>query len=394
MKVALIRAYDFPIGGAPQNRWLGILRGLVDQKCSVEAHVFTPAKLDEDLNRKPFQIYKGIPIYNHGWRWAAKKSIFCHFFGIIEGYFKTIFAILKSHRKEPIDWFFFNNNKNMYVFPFFIIAKLFKVKLLRELNEFPLYVLNPEMHHPMIQGYLKRTNYIWFDAFIFMTKELVNFYMPLAKKNAKYLKLPMTVDMDRFPCPVQNYGEPWNITYCGDLSQKKDGVLDLLQAYAMIKDEFPQSRLVLIGSNKNEDYMNVLNKTVKDLDLSKQITFTGYINSEDIPKYLYNSRVLVLCRPDSKQAQGGFPTKLGEYLATGIPVVTTGVGEIPEYLIDGVNAYLVKPGDIEQFAQQMRQCLNDINKAGEIGLQGRSCAEEHFSHKKQGPKLDIFLNNF
>ena len=49
--------------------------------------------------------------------------------------------------------------------------------------------------------------------------------------------------------------------------------------------------------------------------------------------------MLVLARPDNIQAKGGFPTKLGEYLATGNPVVVTKVGEIPNYLIDGVNAF-------------------------------------------------------
>ena len=59
-----------------------------------------------------------------------------------------------------------------------------------------------------------------------------------------------------------------------------------------------------------------------------------------MPKYLCNAKLLALARPDSIQAQGGFPTKLGEYLATGRPVVVTKVGEIPDYLEDGVNAFL------------------------------------------------------
>ncbi len=57
--------------------------------------------------------------------------------------------------------------------------------------------------------------------------------------------------------------------------------------------------------------------------------------------------------PDSKQAQGGFPTKLGEYLATGNPVCATTVGEIPDYLVDGESVYFAVPGSVDSFADAM-----------------------------------------
>ena len=50
-----------------------------------------------------------------------------------------------------------------------------------------------------------------------------------------------------------------------------------------------------------------------------------------------------MARPDSRQARGGFPTKLGEYLATGKPVCVTKVGEITVYLEDNVSAFLAEP---------------------------------------------------
>lgn len=394
MKIALIRAYDFPIGGAPQNRWLGILRGLLEQDCSVEVHVFTPAKLDIELNKKKYQIYKGIPIYNHGWKWSKKGNRFFQFLGVIVGYFRTILAIINSHKDVPFDWFFLNNNKNMYVFPVFLIAKILKVRLLRELNEFPNFVLNPSKYNPIFNFYLRKTNYIWFDAFIFMTKELKSYYQPLMKKSAKFLILPMTVDMDRFPNSVDNYGKSWNITYCGDLSQGKDGVLNLLHAFVMILDEFPESRLVLIGRNNNKEYMEKLNETVEELKLSKRITMTGYVHPDEIPARLFDSRLLVLCRPDSKQAQGGFPTKLGEYLATGVPVVVTAVGEIPLFLTNEFNAYIAEPGNVRNFADVMKKALANIIVARAVGLKGREIAQMHFSHSQQGITLMSFLSRF
>ena len=57
---------------------------------------------------------------------------------------------------------------------------------------------------------------------------------------------------------------------------------------------------------------------------------------------------MALARPTNKQAEGGFPTKLGEYLATGNTVVVTNVGEIGEFLHDKVNAFVSDPDSPEK----------------------------------------------
>ncbi len=104
-----------------------------------------------------------------------------------------------------------------------------------------------------------------------------------------------------------------------------------------------------------------------------------------------NAGLLVLPRPDSKQAQGGFPTKLGEYLATGKPVCVTRVGEIPEYLEDGKSVFMAKPGDTDSFAYAMERALSNPVLAKEVGKNGRKVAEKYFNMEKQAEKLYNFL---
>lgn len=103
--------------------------------------------------------------------------------------------------------------------------------------------------------------------------------------------------------------------------------------------------------------MGILNKLIADLNLSDHIELKGYVHPDKIPVELYKSRLLVLSRPDNIQNRGGFPTKLGEYLATGIPVAVTSVGEIPCYLKDEVNAYLAEPGNVKSFANCMKRAF-------------------------------------
>lgn len=100
MKIVFLRSYDFPIGGAPQNRLLGICRGLIEQGFEVEVHQFAPAKLNIPENLVKFQVYKSVYIYNHATRWSPVKSRVQQFVGIFVGFFGALFAILRSNKKK------------------------------------------------------------------------------------------------------------------------------------------------------------------------------------------------------------------------------------------------------------------------------------------------------
>lgn len=110
-----------------------------------------------------------------------------------------------------------------------------------------------------------------------------------------------------------------------------------------------------------------------------------------IPSIICNADLLVLPRPDPKQAQGGFLTKLGEYLATGKPVCTTIVGEIPNYLTDNESVFFAERGSVESFAEAMERALGDYENAVRVGANGRKVAEEYFNKDLQARKLLAFL---
>jgi len=101
--------------------------------------------------------------------------------------------------------------------------------------------------------------------------------------------------------------------------------------------------------------------------------------------------MLALARPENKQAEGGFPTKLGEYLATGKPVVVTNVGEISVFLKNNVNAFIARPGDAKDFADKMKLVLEDYPQALNVGQAGQELAKTTFSSAYQGELLAKWL---
>ena len=106
-----------------------------------------------------------------------------------------------------------------------------------------------------------------------------------------------------------------------------------------------------------------------------------------------NAEILVLPRPASYQAEGGFPTKLGEYLATANPVVATRVGEIPEYLYDKESVFFCNPDSIDSLTTSLKCVLDNKENSRNVGLEGRKVAESVFSTNVQVKRLDAYLKN-
>lgn len=392
MRIVFLKAYDFPLGGAPQNRLLCICKGLIEQGHDVEVHQYAPAKLNIEQNHFEKQVYNTVKIFNHSYKYSPIKSRVQQLQGIITGVVKSWLHIFTSVKKRPIDYIFINNEKNSYLFIFYLLAKICNAKFGRDLVEYPLPVLKPDNFNDYIKKYKLKTNYRWFDVLFIISRNLIEFYQPYIKKGAKVLHLPVNVDFERFPNAMKELNSNY-ITYCGDLSQSKDGVIILIKAFSIIKDEFKDIHLKLIGFNNNEEYMNSLNQLISDLKINDRVIQTGYVHPEKIPDELYNSRILVLARPDNIQAKGGFPTKLGEYLATGVPVVVTDVGELTSYLEDGRNAFIAKPDSVEDFAMVMKRALSDKEFAFKVGIEGRKTALKYFCHLSQGKFISDFLMN-
>jgi len=230
------------------------------------------------------------------------------------------------------------------------------------------------------------------DLFAVMTKTLINHFRPMAKPDARFLHLPMTVDMSRFMSDRNNYNNSYKkpyIAYTGTYTNAKDGVDVLIHAFSHIVKDFPEYHLYLAGFYHYDVPMQ--KKLISKHNLEDKMTYLGVLNKEQIPPFIQSADLLVLSRPDSRQAQGGFPTKLGEYLATGNPVCVTRVGEIPNYLEDNISAFIAEPGSIDSFADVMYRALSDKDNAKRVGLNGRKVAEENFSVDVQAKRLVEFL---
>lgn len=155
------------------------------------------------------------------------------------------------------------------------------------------------------------------------------------------------------PCPdviPSNLSErePY-ILFAGTLNQRK-GYQDLIQAFSLISNKFPEWKLKIIG---NGDILGG-KQLAKSLNLEKRIDFLGWI-SGDKKDHIFR-HASIYCLPSYSE---GFPMGVLDAWAYNLPVVTTPVGGIPDVAIDYENMLIFNPGDIEKLSQILSTIISD-----------------------------------
>ena len=256
-----------------------------------------------------------------------------------------------------------------------------------EQTEHPLVSgLGSHLYHISLSKCIKYTKKL--DGLIVISEALKQFYINSGLSANKVHVINMIVDSSRFDNLVQSESRVKTIVYCGaGFTNEKDGVVDLVKAFSKINRIESEVKLLLVGNPRNEEIKEEIKDIVERSGMTNNVIVTGKVPSTDIPLILKDASVLVLCRPDNMQAKYGFPTKLGEYLLSGNPVVATNVGDIHLFLEDGVDIMLATPGNLDEFANKIKQLIDNKELASLIGKNGQSKALQFFNSKIESEKL-------
>jgi N-acetyl-alpha-D-glucosaminyl L-malate synthase BshA len=158
-------------------------------------------------------------------------------------------------------------------------------------------------------------------------------------------------------------------------------VHDLVYAMAMVKKEAPGVKLMLVGDGPDR---HSVERLIKRLDLKEQAFLTGF--RSDVANLLRCSDVVALV----SQTESA-PLTLLEGMSSGLPVVATSVGGIPEIVEDGVNGFLVEAKCPEEIAEKILELNSDGDLRRRLGEAARATVLERYTAEKVvGQYLDIY----
>lgn len=165
------------------------------------------------------------------------------------------------------------------------------------------------------------------------------------------------------------------VVFIGNLAHREiDHLIEISESVAA---EVSGYKLDIFG-DAPESRRRELQSAIDGRGLAGIVTVRAAVSPLEVPTVLRGARALLLPRASGEFSAAGFPNKLGEYLASGRPVIVTAVGDIPRYLVDGVSALLVPPDDNAAFARAVVRVLEDGELAERLGAGGRAVAERLF----------------
>lgn len=156
--------------------------------------------------------------------------------------------------------------------------------------------------------------------------------------------------------------------YVGRLEEKTKKLTHLIEAFSYLKKSQPKAILLIVGDGPDK---KMLNSFVISKGLSKAVLFVG---AQQIVEKLY-PLMDVYVQPSISE---GFGIAILEAMASGVPVVATLTGGIPEVVTDRNTGILVPPGNPLNLAKAMEALLSDPDLARTLGNSGREKARNLF----------------
>lgn len=144
----------------------------------------------------------------------------------------------------------------------------------------------------------------------------------------------------------------------------------LLESVAALHRENPRVRLLFVGRMKEAQ-----KRLVAAAGLGEAVYCTGFCSDSDLPRFLSAGDVAGLPMVDSLANRSRFPHKIGDYLACGLPVAVTAVGEYPELLRSAGLGAVSAPG--AAFTAALGDLLKDPERRRETGEKGRQWVREN-----------------
>ena len=169
----------------------------------------------------------------------------------------------------------------------------------------------------------------------------------------------------------------------------RDGLLESIKSYNRYRELGGTYHLLLIGNYEGMPNKSVLDKEMGNSIYKECIHICGLLPNDKLPGILAGASCL-MTTPNSYPS-GGFPTKFGEYMLSGVPIVATIAGCLLKYVAADTEVKFSKPMDIESIATNLLYVENHKQESHEMAMRAKAKAKTVFNAETYIPNLLKFL---
>lgn len=395
MKVYIVTKEPIPNGMAATNRIKCYARAIHDGGIECEIVIAGATELTGKVFNTVAQgQYEGVPFRYIGGTTTDTRPEYIRRFAQLIRIKKAERYLCQHIQKGDVLLLFMGGNVNRML-SFMKVAKRRGAYCVRDLCELP-YGTGAETEYAIrMRKVTIEKQFPELDGIISISDALLNLARSYTTPQCKHIKVPIMVEYEHY-CIEDKPSAPDvpYIFHAGTLYQQKDGILGMIEAFGMARQRLKTPlKYILTSKIEASTHPDELRNLIKKYELENALEFVGYLNRDQIKEYLTHASLVISNRPKSQQDYYGFSTKVGEYLASGTPLLMTKWGEAINWLEDGISAYITEPEDTEALADAIVRVFEHPEESRRIGLAGQSVCKECFDYRNWCKPLVSFLGS-
>ncbi len=387
MRVNLITGLSgFPFGTANAKR-IGLI-GKAILASGNEFRVYTNGIQYNEFNTNSSGIYQEIS-YEYLHRKVLKTNlskplkIIC----FLSGCLRLFYIFTKFDRGNDIVYSY--NHGNLFNVYIISLCRLFKIKLVQEINEWYHNDLNRKLEKKIIEGPLvsKSDGAVVISDTIYKKVNQIN-------PEIKLLKVPVLEDFsDAAINHIENNESGFNCFWMGDVDGYINDVLFIINACARVFKEGVPVSVHISGPFNNNSFERIQNFALQNNYPAENLKLLGYLSEEELHFYCSKAYFCVVPLWDDERSKSRFPTKIATFMQLAKPVFSCKIGEVSNLLTESENIIYYTEGDAADLATKITVLVKDKDFYNRISKKAFEFAAKKFNYLSYSDDFKMFLSS-
>lgn len=389
--VCICGGYGFPNASASAARITSVGRALLAE--GIEFSLLHCGPSPHRLNSVPAGVHHGIRFnYTTPVRRPASRLALLAYY-LLGAFLLALRLVALRFDRRPTAIYLYVMEGWLYHFAA-LVCRLLGFPIVQELCEW----LPGDSDCPAITLRIYRKSLFRHSAAVLAIsaaiEERVNTRSRQLRRLLPVMRLPNILDTAQFTAPQQlpvslQHDEPVFV-YCGTWTRD---MRFIFRAFSSLRAAGHSCKLLVLGGWSLGATEQLHECASAEGVSAGDLVIAHCVDDATLVACYQSAAALLMPLFDDDRSITRLPNKMGEYLASGRPVITQSVGDLRHYLTDGVDAYITQPGDPAALAAAMSQVLLNPERATAIGAQGRKVALAKLDFRAHSVELAEFFRS-